>query len=41
MSMWILLAVLIAFFVWMGWVLSKRSPNRPGEDTPRKYLGLF
>ena len=41
MGLWIFLAVLLAFFVWVGWVLSKRSPNRPGKDTPRKDLGLF
>ena len=41
MTMWIVLAVLIAIFVWGGWVLSKRSPNPPGQDTPRKDLGNF
>jgi hypothetical protein len=41
MGLWIVLAVLLAFFVWVGWVLSKLSPNRPGGDTPRKDLGLF
>ena len=37
----IVLILLIGFFAWTGWVLHKRSPNRPGEDTPRKDMGIF
>jgi hypothetical protein len=37
---WIFVLVLmVVFFAWTGWVLRKRSPNRPGEDTPRRDLG--
>ena len=36
-----LLVLLVAFFVWMGWVLHKRRPNPPGQDTPRRDLGSF
>jgi hypothetical protein len=40
MTGWLIVIVpLIAFCAWMGWVLHKRSPNRPGEDTPRRNPG--
>jgi hypothetical protein len=40
MTGWLIaLILLIGFFAWAGWVLRKRSPNRPGDDTPRRDLG--
>jgi hypothetical protein len=36
MTGWLIaLILLIGFFAWAGWVLRKRSPNRPGATTLR------
>jgi hypothetical protein len=35
-AMWLIPLAVFLLILWAGWVLRRRSPNRPGEDGTRR-----